>query len=330
MIRTKDTFFEKISVRDPKTVDAYRKRIKIFERFLTEKNIPFDDLRGDDLYDILQSYINWLHKDHAPSTISNYFTSIRKYLHYMRVNITSDDVEENLELPKKIEKELHPLKLSEILRIFENLRYVDQCLFLCMLSSGMRIGEITQLRKRDLIMGDRIIVKIPSRIAKFKRGRTTIFSVEVGVRIAPILKKLQDDDLIFGTSDNNKEQILRNSLDKCGLDMRYDDTGNYQINTHSFRAYFVTKVSRHDPNIAKKMSGEKGYLLQYDRLSEDELLVEYLKFEPDLLIYEKQVTDGDKMKKLEDRIDKLKIENEKTVENMVRKVIEKYFKPIQN
>jgi len=51
-----------------------------------------------------------------------------------------------------------------------------------------------------------------------------------------------------------------------------------------FRAYFITKISRRDPNLAKKWAGQKGYLLQYDRLTLDEQLEKYLEFEPDLLI----------------------------------------------
>ena len=68
--------------------------------------------------------------------------------------------------------------------------------------------------------------------------------------------------------------------------MKYDDTGRFQINTHSFRAYFITRVSRHDPNIAKKLAGEKGYLLQYDRLTDEEYVENYLKFEDDLTVFD--------------------------------------------
>ena len=56
------------------------------------------------------------------------------------------------------------------------------------------------------------------------------------------------------------------------------------INTHSFRAYGITKLSRHDPNFAKKLAGQKGYLLQYDRMTNEEKLAIYQKFEVDLII----------------------------------------------
>jgi len=294
--RSKDEFFEKISLKDHKTVTAYQNRIKTFESFLSFKSMDFETLYTIDeekLYDVLQGYINWFAKDHSPNSVWNYTTSIRKYLHYRGIEITSDKFKENMELPAKGEKELYALQPHEIISILGQLRYKDQCLFLCQLSSGMRIGEIVQLRKKHLILDrDRIIVKIPQEIAKLKRARTTMFSREAGIKLTPILKKIQDDDLIFGTSDDprmsesNKEDILRRALNKCGLGMRYDDTGRYMINTHSFRAYFITKTSRFDPNFAKKMTGEKGYLLSYDRLTVDDYLELYLKVEKDLLIYD--------------------------------------------
>jgi len=120
--------------------------------------------------------------------------------------------------------------------------------------------------------------------------------------------------LVFGTGENpissrvNKEAILRNALKKTGLDMKYDDTGRYQINTHSFRAYFITRVSRHDPNIAKKLSGEKGYLLQYDRLTDEEYIENYIKFEDDLIVFDftqRNQKQNQKQKELEEQRQKM-------------------------
>jgi len=66
--------------------------------------------------------------------------------------------------------------------------------------------------------------------------------------------------------------------------MKYETTNRFMVNTHSFRAYGITKLSRHDPNLAKKIAGQKGYLDQYDRLTDEEKLELYQKFEIDLII----------------------------------------------
>jgi hypothetical protein len=162
----------------------------------------------------------------------------------------------------------------------------------------MRIGELTQLRKKHLIADkENIIVKIPASIAKLKKGRTTFFSIGASRLLRPLLRKVEDDDLVFGIkSDTNVAQILRRVLIKTGLDMKYETNGTFMINTHSFRAYGITKLSRHDPNFAKKIAGQKGYLDQYDRLNDKEKLALYQKYEIDLII---------------DDTAKLKAENEK-------------------
>ena len=75
-------------------------------------------------------------------------------------------------------------------------------------------------------------------------------------------------------------------------------TGRNVITTHSFRAFFITKVSRKDPNLAKHFAGQKGYLLQYDRQTDAEKLAIYIKLEPLLLVSDK-ARDQEKIRKLE-------------------------------
>jgi len=45
-----------------------------------------------------------------------------------------------------------------------------------------------------------------------------------------------------------------------------------------------TKISRRDYNLAKKWAGQKGYLLQYDRMEIEDQLEKYIEFESDLLV----------------------------------------------
>ena len=98
------------------------------------------------------------------------------------------------------------------------------------------------------------------------------------------------------------------------MDEKYDN-GHNKITTHSFRAYFITKVSRHDPNFAKKLAGQKRYLLQYDRMSDDEKIEKYLEVESDLFIFDeskknaeirKMATENNsKISELESKLEKI-------------------------
>jgi len=259
-----------------------------------------DEIKGEIVWDVLQAWINWC--DKHPRTIRGWFSQIKRYLHYRGIKLNPMDIKENLIFPKILQDEYYPLQIEEIRSIFENVRVKTKRLHLCQLSSLMRIGELVQLRKKDLIIDRRIMVKIPPSIAKFGRGRTTFFSSEAGQLLMPYLKKLDDDDLVFGTNENYKHSeitcgsMLRRTLDKLGLNMKYETNDRYKINTHSFRAYGITKISRHDPNFAKILAGQKGYLIiEYDRMTDKEKLDLYIKYENSLCIFNKQLDNNEKL-----------------------------------
>jgi len=279
------------------TLAGYVQALNNFENYCLEKEGKPDvttDLKllpVEDQLSFLQGWINW-NGSLSPRSVKNYFSRVKIYIHYRGIKFYPLDLKE-LVFERASKEELHGLSVKEINTIFGVLRYKHKVQFMCHLSSLMRIGELVQIRKRHLILdGDNIIVKIPSTIAKFKKGRTTYFSKEASKMLRPLLKQKGNDSLVFGTgekarfSELNTEQILRRVLNKVGLDMRYEDTNRYKINTHSFRAYGITKISRHDPNFAKKIAGQKGYLDEYDRMNDEEKLELYQKIETDLIIDE--------------------------------------------
>ena len=310
-MRDRNSFESRIRVKDPKTQVAYKITLDSFHGWLGDRKINEDNVE-----DLVQGYVNWFsleaynhrlkRKGHSPNTVLNYYSRIKKYLRHLKIHI------DEIELPSRIERDLYALKLSEIHDIFRELSYNDVTLFLTQIQAGLRIGEAVGLRKRDFITDhERLVIKIPSNIAKFGKARTAIVHKESGNRIVKMLKSLNDNDLVFGTHDiiefaeSNKIQILHRALKRIELDMKYEDTGNNKITSHCFRAYFITKVSRHDPNIAKKLAGEKGYMLQYDRLTDEEYIENYLKFEDDLSIFDLTRRDNiknTKQKELEERI----------------------------
>lgn len=298
LLRTKETFMEKMSTRDPKTLEGYVHTLQNFENYCMERTGKPDcieelkKLDESDIFEFLQGWINQ-NNDRAPRTVKNYFSQVKKYLHYRGVKLHPQDIKEELDFKRRMQEDLYALTLGDIQTIFKGLRYKHRVQFMCQLSGLMRVGETVQLRKKHLdASGLNIIVKIPPTIAKFKKGRTTFFSKEASRLLRPILREIKDDDLVFGTNENhihselNVEQIMRRTLEKTGLNMRYESNNRYMINTHSFRAYGITKVSRHDSNFAKKLAGQKGYLDEYDRMSDDEKLELYQKIEGDLTIDE--------------------------------------------
>jgi len=302
--RSKESFKEKISPLNESTKESIGYLITNFENFSMEKYGKVDlipDLKKvseEELYDVLQNWINWNDKL-STSTVSTYFSHLRKYLHYFGIKLNDQDIKAELTFKHKIQEERYGLKLSDIQSILKEMRYKNKVQYMCQLSSLMRIGEIIQLRKKHLILGQsNIIVKIPPSIAKFSKARTTFFSKEASKLLIPLLKDKKDSDLVFGSSNNPKfsayqnkvnsqsatKQVLRLAVKKTGLTDTYESTGRYLINTHSFRAWGITKLSRFDPNFAKKLAGQKGYLLEYDRMNDEEKLDVYEKYESELII----------------------------------------------
>lgn len=299
MLRTQDTYFEKVSTMAPGTQAGIRQSISSFISYCMEKGIGDPILlmkkSEENCFDVLQGWINSnIQRGMAVTTIKHKFSQINGFLHYMGIKITKEDVRINLSFPKIIKEEPYPLQFEEIQKILEYTSGKKKGLYLSLLSSGMRIGEAIQLRKKDFDLSkDRIMIRIPAKITKTRTGRTTFISKEAANFVRIKMGTLDDEDLVFGSSEivensrMNEIVTFERILQKAGLDQKYEGINRRKITLHSFRAYFFTKAARaNGENYAHKLTGHGGYLPQYDRLTDDEKLALYLKLEPEVLIYD--------------------------------------------
>jgi len=172
----------------------------------------------------------------------------------------------------------------------------------------MRIGEALSLRKKDFdTNGERIRINITTE-TKTHQGRSTYISKEAESRLQQILEKKGPEDYVFSKTDkkpfsSNYRRALDRMIKRLGFDEKYESNGFHKITSHSFRAYFFTKaVRKHGENYAHRMVGHGGYLMQYDRLDEDEKLKMYIELEPEILVFDQT--------KNELKIEKLREENE--------------------
>jgi len=275
-------------------------------------------------YDILQAWLNYMGKSFNPRTTINYFSVIRQYLHYKGVKFHPLDIKQNLVFPKLVEDEKYGLTSEDIKQILDSVPYRKKMLYLTQISSGMRIGEIVRLRKKHFdLTKERVMIRIPAELDKNRRERITFCSKEAGKLLKPILVRKENEDLIFTKNSQWRQakatemKYLSKVVDNLFPDNRYS-TGIRKITTRSFRAYFITKISRIDPNLAKRFAGQKGYLLQYDRLSEREKLDIYLQMEPELLIddREKLKTRNERLEKEKKVVENQRIENEKMLKRI--------------
>jgi len=320
--RTKETFLERIQVKSLGTKKGYESALVNFADYCVEQYDQSDidevikeilvlkDLeREQAVYDVLQGWVNWNKASNRGSaTIKSYFSRVRTYFHYKGIKITDQESKENIVFPRLVKEELHGLSLDEIKLVLDNANPVKKALYLTLLSSGMRIGEALQLRKRDIDTSqERIKLRIQAGYSKTSTGRTTFVSKEASGFLLTKLRGLDDGDLVFGKHENiqfavtNEIQIFQHACNRAGLDTKYQSNKRRMITLHSFRAYFITKVSRKDPNFAKRLAGQKGYLLEYDRMNDKEKLDLYLQIEPSLFVYSQVIEKDDK----DQRIDNL-------------------------
>ena len=314
-MRTMETYREHIGVKSASSKSIFESAHKAFigieELIDTQQN-------REQVYDYLQANINGLKvKSMSPVTIKTYFSVIKQYLHYRGIRLDPMDIRQSLNFPKKQVEELRPLELGTFRKILKACSAKREMLYLAQSSSGMRVGEMVQLRKKDIHTDTaRLMVKIPAAFTKTGVARTTFFSAEAAQLVASRLKKIGDSDLVFSIHNDPKGNVSLESkyLDdlqkRMGISDKYETNGRNVITTHSFRAFFITKVSRKDPNLAKYFSGQKGYLLQYDRQTDAEKLAIYMEFESLLLVSDKA--------RDQERIRKLENENE-TVAELERK-----------
>lgn len=311
--KTTESYLEKIATTLPeKSMESVRGAIRNYIKFTEEQyRVPPDEIcrelleikksKGDEeyedaLYSILQDWIDWNKSIKTGNyTIKTRFSCIRSYLYHLGVKTDSQDIKQLLKFPKKINEERYPLKKQELrdLALTQARNPVRQALYLACSSSGMRMGEALKICKKDLDFSlDRIMVRIKAEYTKTKEARTTFLSKECEQKIRTYIDKLGDDDLVFSKSKKKdrmrtEQMAMGRALESLGYNEKYSSNGFYKITSHSFRAYFFTAaVRKHDENYAHKMTGHGGYLMQYDRMNDEEKLKLYLELEPELVVFD--------------------------------------------
>lgn len=169
------------------------------------------------------------------------------------------------------------------------------------------MGEAVQITKSDLEFKERVQINIRPKYTKTQTGRSVFISKEAQQVLETYIDDLNQDDTIF-YKDNHKKPRYRVSTEdirlheavvRLGLSMKYSTNGRHKITTHSMRAFFFTQaVRKHGENYAHKLTGHGGYLMQYDRMTDEEKLKMYIELESDLVIFDtsKQKLEIEKLK----------------------------------
>jgi len=263
------------------------------------------------MIDLFQKFLHWKHEDSKASTSVAYYQTAVEYFSYHQLRLNHYNLRRGIILPEDPKNMKYAIILSEIRKLIDYSKPQRKALYTVLISSGMRIGETLGLKKRDFDFSeDRIRITIPAILTKKNVQRQTYISKEAEHYLTPIIKKMSQDELVFGSNKDIRKSVNNEVLNfwhlrkKAELDFKYDNSNNHKISLHSFRAFFETQASNtHGLEYAHALIGHSGYLEQYYRLSEEERLEKYIELEPKITI-EEDFRNRIKIKELESDKDK--------------------------
>ena len=295
-LRTMQTYCASLQTKSKATQKLFGITMTNFNTF---KKIDFSSLRkynDDHISDILQSWINWNHqRGLASSSIHTYFNNLRSYFWYLGIRLDWHNLQKNLKFPKKLYRYETPLSKSDIEKLVSNSKLDFKFQLLALLSSGMRVKELGQIKKEYLdYTYPNIMVRIPPEITKTGKPRITFFSKQVSSMIKYRIKNNMDIFCGNRTPDQSLNLILkrfgvvRKKSDMQQLHAHYNNTNRYHIHVHSLRAFFITRCNKIQFGLGHILAGHDFYMKQYNQYTEQELFEMYSKAESDFTFLTKK------------------------------------------
>lgn len=271
-----------------------------------------------DVYQVLNEFVIFLDKlGKKPASVSLWITAIKGYLRHTSIKIYSEDFKQVVRLPKRTHSRENPLTKEILVRLLRNLPPKLQTVVLVATASGMRIGEIAQLKISDIDFDSKPTrIPIRSEITKTRESRETYLTTEATTALKDYLsrnfgwKEKGDnesiqDKVIFGRTSmfncRKKDDELKNPhhmITKSVLTSslltyvrkvpeldKLNENGRNMIHFHAFRKFFRTTVGDSvGRDYAEALMGHHFYMDTYYNLPEEKKRKMYLKAEPYLAI----------------------------------------------
>ena len=271
---------------------ATRKMFQTVMCNLSEFGLRPETLQAGEPWENIQKWISWNHKRGiAASTIRVYFNSLRSFLWWNGTKLEDMDVRHRLKFPKTLYERPVPITEKQIEEILKQMKTESRFQILALISSGMRIGELAQIRKENLDMQQSIIcARIPAKITKTGRSRITFFSKQVSDMIRYRIRKNIMSDVIFAGHRTPAQfaglvgKRLAAARERAGINATHNTAAQnrYDVHVHALRAYFITKANQVQFGLGHILAGHEFYMGRYNRYTESELMEMYRRIEKSL------------------------------------------------
>jgi integrase len=298
---------------------TYKTTIKLFRSFLIEKfscnEIELvEKIHNDhvDVYDILQSFVVHMDKQGIKgNTIRIRFSSIKGYLSHLGVKISTDEVKHIIKIPRVTRLREIPITKEMIVRLLRNSKPKLQVAILVAISTGLRLGELVNLRIMDVdFTTTPTTVYVRGNTTKTRQSRVTFLSAETTNALkdylvryhkwsedvkdpmlsekhifqAKIKPKKPEQFSVLGTQNTLGSEllVLVKSIPELAIK---NENGRQAIHFHAFRKYFRTIVGNSSGrDFAENLIGHSFYMDTYYQLSDEKKREMYLEVEPLLTI----------------------------------------------
>ena len=270
-----------------------------------------------DVYATLRDHVVFLdQKNYKPKSITTRLAAIKGYLRFLGLKIYTEDCKHIIKIPKIIREPEVALTKEIILRVLRNVPQRVQTVVLVLSSSGMRIGELVQLKLSDIDFTTMpTTIRLPGKITKTRVARETFLTQEATNALKDYLyitirweekqnNSHLDDEVIFGqkyigkpkTGLNLKQPAhllaegslirqLQYYIKKIPDLNRTNPNGIRVIHFHAFRKFFRTTVGNiSGRDFAEALIGHQFYMNTYYQLNDEKKMEMYLAVEPHLTI----------------------------------------------
>jgi len=262
-------------------------------------------------------------KARHPNTVHLYLIKIRSIFEEIgNIEINSRLFNKRVKVQKAEEEDPEPFTKEQMRLLLDRCSNHGKLKYMVLKDTGCRIGELVQIRKKDIdISKFTMELKIQASYTKTKKARIAFVTRETAPMLKRLLNKKQDNELIFGTSEDEyvatgTEKTLfayyRKELAKDYPEFGeiYQSNGRHKKTIHSLRSFTATQCAEAiDETWGHGYIGHKKYLGQYIR-NQEKMAEMFQRSENYLMIYEtiEVIDQNERVKKLEEEQQKSRLD----------------------
>ena len=276
---------------------VYGKAVNLWAKTLHESpDVLVGKIKSGELdpYNVLSNFVAFLVKENkSPKTIGTYLTGLRGFFASEDIALDPARLRAKVTIPVQyaISTDRAPTQ-EEVKRIMLHSGLQGKVVTSMLASSGMRIGELANLRVGDIEFGNPSKIRVKAKTTKTKKSRIVFISNEASELLKQYLGprvERKDENIFINTRKEGYApiredaiyQIIMRKVSKAGLKTKMDkESARYAIHPHSLRKYFFTNAlaAGIERGIVERWMGHVFALDgAYLRLGEEELAKEYLK-----------------------------------------------------